>query len=138
MSSVFFYGLFMDVELLHDMGFDPQLAETAKLPDYQLRIGNKATLVHVPGSMAYGIVMTLAEDEVEQLYAEPGVSAYRPEPVTLVMTADGSTRNACCYNMPAGDAGSEVNTEYAQKLAALATRLEFPGSYLDEILRFCG
>lgn len=137
MQRVFFYGLFMDDELLRDMGLDPRVEGPAELRDYRLRIGNKATLVAAPGSIAYGIVMALADHEVKELYSTPGVADYRPEPVTVVMASDQSSRDVSCYNLPAGEEGREANVEYAEKLAALATRLEFPATYVDEILQFC-
>jgi hypothetical protein len=138
MSGVFFYGLFMDVDVLRGQQIDPMVDGAAVLPDYQLRIGNKATLVAAPGSVAYGIVMTLAEEDLQLLYAQPGVSDYRPEPVTVVMSADRSTRSALCYNISADDLGRDVNSEYAQQLAALAAKLGFPEDYVGEILRCCG
>lgn len=137
MQSVFFYGLFMDVALLRDMGLEPSVDGVAELPDFTLSIGDKATLLAAPGSSAWGIVMTLAESEVERLYSVPGVDRYRPEIVTVVVMGDQSTRHCTCYNITAEELGEGVNSEYAEQLAALAERMAFPDDYVRHIRRFC-
>jgi hypothetical protein len=45
MKSVFFYGLFMDPDLLKDKGLNPGASEPAQLAGYGLKIGARATLV---------------------------------------------------------------------------------------------
>lgn len=137
MQSVFFYGLFMDTQLLRGMGFDPQADGVAELRDHALRIGEKATLVPAPGSSAWGIVIRMTRQDLERLYAGPGVDRYRPESVSVEMAADRSARDCTCYNLPADELGDSVNSEYAERLAALAQRLSFPPEYVREIRRFC-
>ncbi len=137
MESVFFYGLFMDADLLRGMGVDPLVEGAAELPDYALRIGDKATLVAAPGSSAWGIVMSLRDADLGRLYSSAGVERYRPEPVAVVMADGRSTKPCTCYNIPAEELGKEVNSGYAEQLAALAARMAFPGDYVREIGRFC-
>lgn len=131
--DVFFYGLFMDGDLLRGQGLHPGNARLARLDDYALVIGNRATLAPRAGSHVYGMVMDLTQAELTPLYAEPSVADYRPEAVMLHMD-DGSTIAALCYNLEIDEHGTEINRSYAAKLHALARRLGLPEEY-REVLR---
>src|SRR5215471_18149025 len=54
--GVFFYGLFMDMRLLHQQGLDPVDPQIARLDGYDLEIRQRATLVPHPEAGVYGIV----------------------------------------------------------------------------------
>ena len=96
---VFFYGLFMDQALLRERGLDPQDARLAAVDDFELRIGQRATLVPAPGRRVHGVVLTLTLAELERLYSEPGVRAYVAQPVRAQLE-DGGVLSALCYNLP--------------------------------------
>ncbi len=128
---VFFYGLFMDERLLATKGIEPSEIRIGFVNGYALRIGERATLVRRPGSRAYGVIMEIAPGEAKELYAEPSVADYQPEPV-IAELVDGTRVDAVCYNLP-GDRVTGANREYAESLLSVATRLGFPDSYLDEI-----
>lgn len=128
-TDVFFYGLFMDPDLLRGKGLAPRDAELASVPDYSLRIGERATLVPHPSGRVYGMVMSLTLPELERLYADPSVRAYRPEAV-LAELAGGGTIAALCYTLPEPPGASERNPEYAAKLSALGRKLGLPAEYL--------
>ena len=128
---VFFYGLFMDVSLLATKGIVPSAAVRGFVDDFGLHIGERATLVRRPDSRAYGVLMDIAPGEVAELYAEKSVADYVPEPVLVELT-DGTQVNATCYNLPGGKV-TGANKEYAKALLEVATRLEFPDSYLDQM-----
>ena len=130
--NVFFYGLFMDAEHLHAKGVHPVNVRAASAPGYVLRIGQRATLLEAPKARAYGILMELTHDEIEQLYSESSVRAYRPEAV-IAEQADGSRVPALCFNLVVPPAPEEANTEYAAKLRDLASRLRFPAEYVESI-----
>jgi hypothetical protein len=66
--------------------------------------------------------MSLAGDELERLYSEPGVQAYRPKAV-VVHPASGGVISALCYNLPEPPPPDEHNAEYATKLRAVARGL---------------
>ena len=128
---VFFYGLFMDADLLSTRGIETSRIEIGFVDGYGLRIGKRATLVRRPGSRVYGALMNLAVSEAAELYKEESVADYSPEPV-IVELMDGRTVEASCYNLP-GDEATEANSEYADSLLKLAIRLGFPDSYLEQI-----
>jgi gamma-glutamyl AIG2-like cyclotransferase len=130
--NVFFYGLFMDAEALRANGFDPIDARQACVTGMALQIGRRATLVPDPGSCVHGFVIGLSHEEVDKLYAEPSVAAYRPEAV-MAQLKDRSCIPALCFNLPPSDEPVVPNPEYAEKLRAVVNRLGLPADYATRI-----
>ena len=128
---VFFYGLFMDESLLATKGIEPSDVNPGFVDGYALRICERATLVRRPESRAYGVMMDISAGEATELYAEESVADYLPEPV-VVELMDGAQVEATCYNLPS-DKVTGANNDYAESLLEVATRLEFPDSYLEQI-----
>jgi len=118
--TVFFYGLFMDAELLRAKGVEPVNARKASAPGFALRIGNRATMVRQDGAVVHGMLMDLTHEEIDRLYSEPSVSMYRPEAII----ADGEP--ALGFNLIETPGDDEFNAAYAEKLNALKTRLGLP------------
>ena len=135
MSCVFFYGLFMDVGLLTKTGLAPTVLGPARLRDYQLRIGDRATLVPKTGAIAYGMLMELTDSELTTLYAAPGVSDYRPYTVETERLEGGAVQSALCYNLSTEPLDADFNAEYAKALSDLLLKLGFPASYAHELGR---
>jgi hypothetical protein len=130
--NVFFYGLFMDVELLRSKGAAPLNLRRASVRGFALRIGQRATLLPVPGACAYGVLMELTQTQLEHLYSEPSVSTYRPEAV-LAELDDGTKVPALCFNLTEVPKPDERNSEYAARLRELAKRLGLPRDYVANI-----
>jgi hypothetical protein len=130
--EVFFYGLFMDEALLRAKGLNPENQRLAYVEDFQLLIGERATLVRREGARSHGVVYTLTRGEVEALYSDESVSAYRPEVVTARLN-DGREARAVCFNLPAPPSAEERNPLYASKLRELAERLGLPAEYVSTI-----
>lgn len=133
-ESVFFYGLFMDESILASKGVRPRNSVIGFVDGFSLHIGKRATLLPEENSRAYGVLMEIAHDDVEMLYAEESVADYVAEPVIAILP-DGSRVSAVSYNLPAAKL-SGTNPEYALALLELAARLEFPESYLEHIRNF--
>jgi Gamma-glutamyl cyclotransferase, AIG2-like len=130
--NVFFYGLFMDAEALRAKGFHSIDSRQAKVSGMALRIGRRATLIPDPAKCVHGFAIGLSHEEVDRLYAEPSVAAYRPEAV-IAQLVDGSCIPALCFNLPPSDETAEVNPEYAKKLRVVADRLGLPADYIASI-----
>jgi hypothetical protein len=130
--DVFFYGLFMDEELLRSKGVTPANLRPASVPGFQLRIGERATLVPSPSGRVYGLIASLSHPELERLYAEPGLSTYRPEAI-LAVSSTGEVLAALCFNLPEPPSARERNADYASRLRSLAERLNFPAEYIASI-----
>lgn len=130
--DVFFYGLFMDAESLEAKGFHPVNGRQARVAGMALHIGRRATLVPDPRRSTHGVVFGLTHDEIDRLYAEPSVAAYRPEAV-IAQLADRSCVPALCFNLPPSDEAVEPNPDYAEKLRVVADRLGLPADYVASI-----
>jgi hypothetical protein len=130
--DVLFYGLFMDEALLREKGLSPEDRRLACVEGFRLVIGARATLVRCEGEVVYGVVFSLTRVEVEALYSEESVSAYRSEVVTARMS-DGRVAQALCFNLPAQPSLDERNPLYALKLKELAERLGLPAEYVSSI-----
>lgn len=130
--DVFFYGLFMDESALRESGFHPGNARRASIDGFSLRLGARATLIPEAGKSVHGMVMSLTHHEVDRLYAEPSVAAYRPEAVTATL-AEGGSIAALCFNLPTVPAEGQSNSDYAAKLQAVTRKLGLPGSYVATI-----
>ena len=129
-ADVFFYGLFLDAELLRAEGYAPQNPEIAFVEGFKLRIGRRAALAPAAGSRVYGSIMSLTVDELERLYAAPSLTAYKPTAV-LAYLARGGARAALCYNLSEPPQASERNEEYAKKLRVAARKVGLPQEYLE-------
>ncbi len=130
--EVFFYGLFMDESLLREKGLSPAGRRVARVEGFRLLVGERATLAPRAGGEVYGVLFSLTPAEVDALYSEESVSAYRPEAVCAQL-ADGSAVPALCFNLPAPPAPGERNPLYASKLRRLAARLGLPADYVSSI-----
>ena len=130
--EVFFYGLFMDESLLRAKGLSPRGGRVARVENFRLVIGARATLAPFAGGEVYGVLYSLARGEVDALYSEESVRAYRPEPVSA-RTADGRVVGALCFNLPAPAAHGERDPQYAAKLRVLAARLGLPPGYVSSV-----
>jgi hypothetical protein len=130
--EVFFYGLFMDEALLRDKGVSPENRRAAAVENFSLAIGDRATLVPAPGRTAHGLLFSLTHTEVDALYGEASVSAYRPEAV-LARLPSGGIVPALCFNLPTPPSAEERNPQYASKLRELALRIGLPQDYVSSI-----
>ena len=136
MSTIFFYGLFMDRSLLTEKGLHPEIIGPAVLPGYRIHIGERATLLPSASSRAYGIVMELVDQEARALYSEPSVREYLPERVRVELLDTGEAAEVDCYNLPPELGLAGANPGYAAKLARLVEALQFDPAYVQEIAAF--
>jgi hypothetical protein len=130
--DVFFYGLFMDEDLLRAKSVQPQASRKAVVPGWRLAIGRRAMLLREFGAQAFGMVFAMTEEEAESLYAEPGLELYRPEPV-IAGFEDGAFAEVTTFNLSDAPAAGEANPEYAAKLRAVLERLGFPAEYVRSV-----
>lgn len=128
-ADVFFYGLFMDEEVLRAQGIMPEHVERAWVDGFALRIGKRATLVPSRSGRVHGLVMSLAPAELQRLYAQPGLEAYKPQAV-LAQLANGGVVAALCYNLAEPPVPGGANPEYARKLRAVAEKVGLPADYV--------
>ena len=130
--DVFFYGLFMDQEFLIAKGVQPTNIRRASVRDFVLRIGERAALVREHSGRVYGVVMSLSHNELDKLYSEPSLRAYRPEAVLADMS-NGEVIAALCYNLPEPPSREDRNADYASKLRSVAQKIGLPADYVASI-----
>lgn len=131
--TVFFYGWFMDPELLTQQGLSPSTPLVAKLPDYKFILGQRASMIPSSDETAWGTVMTLNQDELTNLYAEPSVNEYKPVEVVCV-DEDQNKISAVTYILPLDYPHMPPqSSDYARKLHNICIKLELPRQYTNKI-----
>jgi len=122
----------MDEELLRAKGLRPEGAELAAVDGFALRIGQRAALVPISGSRVHGLIFSLTLSELDRLYSEPSIQAYKPQAV-LAQLASGGVIAALCYNLPQPPSPTERNPEYAAKLREVARKIGLPSEYVASL-----
>lgn len=130
--DIFFYGLFMDEDILRGRGVSPLRPRRAVVPGYRLRIGRRALLEPHFGAQAFGMVFALTDRETASLYAEPGLELYRPEPV-IATFEDGTFSAVTVFSLCEVHAAEVPDHDYAAKLRVVFERLGFPTDELESI-----
>ena len=131
MKPVFFYGLFMDEDLLKVKGLNPSNTKLAQVAGYGLRIGERATLESSIDERAFGSIMELSSQELEKLYGEKSVKDYAPKQLVAI-DMQGKSLEVISYILPM-EKVSGSNSEYAKSLALAAKKIGLPDDYIDEI-----
>lgn len=124
LHDVFFYGLYMVPELLEQKGVVPRNPRKGSAKGFELRIGNKATLLRSKGKTAYGMVYSLTHDEIYSLYQGAGLNDYAAE--ALMVNIENETLPALCCNLINPPDASESNHEYESKLKIAMKDLGLP------------
>jgi hypothetical protein len=74
----FFYGSFINLDVLQQGGFVPEQYEVAKLNGFDIRIQPLATLVRSDQHCVYGIVASGTHEQLRRLYSQDWVGVYLP------------------------------------------------------------
>ena len=122
----------MDAALLREKGVCPVNRGIASVENFSLVIGARATLVACQGRTVFGVLFSLTQMELDALYGEASVSAYRPETIAAKL-ADGSVIPALCFNLPEPPFITERNLQYVSKLRELAETIGLPKEYVSSI-----
>ena len=130
--DVFFYGLYMDDQVLRGLGVAAENPRPGYVSDFGLCIGQRATLTPGEGARAYGMVYSLGHDDLQKLYGAPGLEHYQPVSI-IVHSMDGETLLALCYILDEAPGPDEHDARYAANLQAVLRRLEFPPDYVDSV-----
>lgn len=130
-SEAFFYGLYMDSELLESLGFNPESVVKAKVDSYELDLFGAAKIVPKPNSIVWGNVIKLPKQDLEAMYSFETTKAYSPIKVQ-VTDIHGSSRAVSCYNLPEAT-GEQFNSEYQQKLIHVLKKQKFPAEYITSV-----
>ena len=139
MVAGFFYGLYMDPEMLKALGYRPEGAVQACLKEYRLDLQGAAKVIPQKNSEVWGNILHLPEEDLAKMYGSETTKAYQPE-LLEVFGKDGEACPLTVYNLPPSPE-APFNFEYLNKLLPLAERLNLPPDYqafLKELgQRFC-
>ncbi|WIO73691.1 gamma-glutamylcyclotransferase family protein [Porticoccaceae bacterium LTM1] len=130
--DVFFYGLFMDEQVLRQAGVEPSNCRRAYVDDYALRIGQRAALVPVKDARAYGMLISLTQSELNHLYSAPGLGDYCPEKVVAHLS-EHEVSPAICYMLAQPFDLSARDPEYVERLKRILNNLKFPSEYVESV-----
>ena len=127
---VFFYGRYLDPDVLRDKGVEPRGARPGLVTGHSLRLGREATLKRCVGGQACGVVYSITHGELDRLYAAAEPTNYRAEPV-LVRTLDGDFIPALCCVLLQASGDLEGDVDYARDLREAMVRAGLPGPFPD-------
>jgi len=134
---VFFYGTFIDIDVLAEHGAAASEAVSAKVGGFELTIGPRVNLIVSDRSCVYGGLVAVTHEDLARIYAgleERFGVTYLPEAV-LAETLDGMVRPALCYiaaHMTAGPA----DQAYVGQLAECVRALGLPEWYAAHVESF--
>jgi hypothetical protein len=133
----FFYGSYINPDVLKEVGLIPKHWDVARLSGYDIRIQPRANLIRAEEHCVYGIVATATHAELDRLYAHARDvlgETYLPEAV-LVETMDWKWRPALCYLAHAMEPRPAAS-DYIDRIAAPAKKYGFPDWYVRRIESF--
>lgn len=140
MPYAFFYGGYMNPEVLRGFGASPENCEAGYVDGLELTVGPLANLEEKEGARAYGLLARLSHDDLDKLYGGDTAAlqgaVYLPEAV-LVHTKEGLAVPAMTYVCPALS-GASPDPEYVAKLVIAAEGLRLPANYISHIRAFAG
>jgi hypothetical protein len=134
---VFFYGSYINFDVLREVQFAPEQWEVARLPGFDIHIEPRANLVPSEEHCVYGIVAAATHSELVRLYAHARDvlgEVYLPEAV-LVETRAGLWRPALCYICPEMTPRPADNA-YVERIAGPACEFGFPKWYIARLESF--
>lgn len=133
----FFYGSYMNPEVLAEVELQLEDVRTAQLSGFELSIDPLANIHRSRENCVFGIVGRATHAKLDELYAHAQTilgGYYLPEAV-LVRTFDGQFLPAMCWISPGMDSGTP-DPAYVQRIAGPAREYGFPTWYLEHIHSF--
>lgn len=135
--QTFFYGSYINPEVLAGVGLHPDSFEVVRLSGFDITIGPLANLVRSDRHSVYGVLIELTHAELRELYdhAEQVLGAvYLPEPV-LCETMDGGFVPALVY-LSNDLRAAPASADYVERIAGSAREFGFPAWYVERIEAF--
>ena len=134
---VFFYGSYMNRDVLAEVNLSPKTWEMASLPGFDIRICPRANLVRSAAHVVFGVLASATHRELDRLYAHARDilgERYLPEAV-LVHTRSGIWQSALCY-LAEHMIERRPESEYIERILRPARELGFPTWYVTRLESF--
>jgi hypothetical protein len=129
--NVFFYGSFINRDVLARVGYQPNKMDIARLDGFDIAIRPLATLVPSDQHCVYGVLTLATHAELAKLYGEHWVRAYLPQAV-VVTTRDAALHSALCY-IASSNTGEAPFERYLDHIIEPARQLGFPAWYIGRL-----
>jgi hypothetical protein len=136
---VFFFGSYMNPDVLREVGIVPVEWEVARLHGFDIAILPLANLVRSEQHCVYGVLAMATHAELVRLYAHAKDvlgETYLPYPV-CVETLDGKSRPALCYMAPTMEP-RPADRAYLDLILGPAREFRLPAWYVERLERFHG
>jgi len=134
---VFFYGSYMNRDVLAEIGIKLEDLEVARLAGWHIQIHPRANVVRAETSSVHGILTRATHDELTRLYAHAKDvlgEVYLPEAV-VVETRLGTWRPALCYVCPEM-APRPPDPAYVDRIVDAACEHGLPADYVARLEAF--
>lgn len=134
---MFFYGSYMNKEVLAQGGLVPDTLEVAMLAGWDITIRPRANLVRNGITCVHGVLARATHAALDTLYAHARDvlgQVYLPEAV-LTQGRNGALRPALCYichDMPS----AEPEAAYVDRIIDAACEHGLPPTYVTRLERF--
>lgn len=123
----------MDPELLIQNGFNPHNKTIAKLENFDLFLGERATLIQKNNHTVWGTIISMTENELIKLYSTPSVSDYKCVDI-ICQNIEGTDIKACVYILPNDyPITPPQDGDYAKQLHTVCKKMSLPSDYCDRI-----
>ena len=134
---VFFYGSYMNLDVLREVDLVPGECEVATLVGFDISIRPRANLIASDQHLVYGIVATATHSELGRLYDHARDvlgETYLPQAV-LVQERSGNWRAALCYIAPQMRPRPAAR-DYVDRIIKPAREFAFPSWYIARLESF--
>lgn len=128
---VFFYGSFINRDVLARSGYHPAKMEVARLDGFDIATCPLATLIPSDRDCVYGVLTMATHAQLAKVYGEEWVRGYSPEAV-VVTTPDGALHPALCYIAPSPTAEAPFEN-YMDHIIEPARQMAFPSWYIKRL-----
>lgn len=132
--QVFFYGSFINREVLAQTGFVPERFRVARLPGFAIQIRPLANLVRSQRDTVYGILCEATHADLARLYEQDWVGTYLPEAVLVEVSGQGYLP-ALCYIAPDSEP-APATSDYIDRIVGPAREYGFPEWYVEQLESF--
>ena len=136
---VFFYGSYINFDVLREVEIVPERWEVARLHGFDIVIQPRANVRRIEPGCVYGIATFATHRQLERLYAHSRDvlgEVYLPEAV-LVESGAGQWQPVLCYIAPEMRP-RPAESAYLDRILAPARAFGFPDGYLARLESFRG
>lgn len=135
---IFFYGSWIDLQILKEKDLCPEKYEVARLPGYEIYVAPIANIFPKERGIVYGMLFSFAREKqqkiLEALMGGTMGPPYLPEAL-LVEMEGGKWRPALCFRSSVTE-NKPSQPEYIRPFIEAAKEWNFPSWYIERLATF--